>query len=648
MTRRNRLVRAAGAACVLLLLVSVLSAWPAPTVLSQDPTGQTGNRSARQMADIASLDLGADIDIPLVPATRHAKMDSALARVSELADASDGGIASLSAQSLLVSDGRIQVEVLVGSDDARRVTEAIEAWGGAVTGTAAKDTILQCWVAAGILKSLADRQDVFYVRVPERARPLGWPSSLDPLAGDGMTEGVQAMNADVWHDAGYTGQGIRVAVVDGGFGGYGDLLGTELPAAVEVRNYVDGESIADVGTGSIHGTACAEIIHDMAPGASLYLVKISTVTDLEEAITALIAADVDVISTSIGWLTVSPGDDTGVLADTVDRAHAAGITWVTAAGNYRERHWGGPFSDPDGNDVVNVDGDTEVLIFRYYLSAGISLEACMRWDDWTTVDQDYDLYLVRWDAVDEKWVIVDASENEQTGGAGQRPTEYVSGVTISSSDVYGLIITRYDASGPTRFDLYAPGMDLYAPTYPTSLCNLADAANAVTVGAVDWRLPTTLETYSSEGPTNGPGGSADGGLLKPDLCAFDKVTTASYGASGFAGTSASTPHVAGAAALVLDAYPEMLPEGVETFLDARAIDLGEPGADTCFGDGRVWLGDTPVSPTTEPTATATPTATSTASPTPTSTRQGTLAPPQPTPSATIPAPRLSFLPMIWR
>ena len=122
-----------------------------------------------------------------------------------------------------------------------------------------------------------------------------------------------------------------------------------------------------------------------------------------------------------------------------------------------------------------------------------------------------------------------------------------------------------------------------------SLGDLADVPAALTVGAVGVNTPFAAESYSSEGPTNGPGGAPTGGQLKPDIAAFAGVSTASYGPRGFSGTSAATPHVAGAAALVSNRYPTFDPAAIRFHLEEMAVDQGPACADTRYGFGRLLL-----------------------------------------------------------
>jgi hypothetical protein len=89
------------------------------------------------------------------------------------------------------------------------------------------------------------------------------------------------------------------------------------------------------------------------------------------------------------------------------------------------------------------------------------------------------------------------------------------------------------------------------------------------------------------------GGTAPG-LLKPDLTAYTIVTTTTGGSgytTGFAGTSASTPHVGGSLLLLLDANQSALPRQLSQALQETAVDLGAPGKDVLYGAGKVQVYD---------------------------------------------------------
>jgi len=70
------------------------------------------------------------------------------------------------------------------------------------------------------------------------------------------------------------------------------------------------------------------------------------------------------------------------------------------------------------------------------------------------------------------------------------------------------------------------------------------------------------------------------------------VNSVAYG-EPWPGTSASAPHVSGAAALILQAFPDYSPDQVIEFLESRAVDLGDDGSDNIYGYGRLWLGEPP-------------------------------------------------------
>ena len=592
---------------VLGLAASAESAGAVPASALPTPAGQPGPLP------------GTPLTVPPRP-EGHPRLDGAMGRLSAAAQLSATAVQSVGRdEALRLEGGRVHAQITIDPARVDGVIAAVSAAGGEITGAARGGALLQAWLPPGALATLAAVEGVGQIRRPAT---IQWYAPL--AAGAATTEALAAMNADAWHAEGYTGQGVRIGIIDGGFLGYDALLGTDLPAVVTVTTFVDGEGLADVDGTTPHGTACAEIIHDVAPGAALYLVKIATNVDLAEAVAWLRDTHaVDVISTSLGWFNLTPGDGTGELAALVESARAAGILWVTAAGNARLQHWGGAFADADTDTFHDFAGQNWNQFGAgdrtyFALPAGKTIMAYLRWDDWDTPTEDLDLHLLRWDGAG--WDTVASSTDPQDGTFGQRPTETIVAATSGGETFYALAIERVEGTRAVNIELFAHAdWRLDRVVYPRSVCNLADVAGALTVAAGGATSPYAQEPYSSEGPTNGPGGTAEGGLAKPDLAAYAGVSTILYGPGAFAGTSAAAPHVAGAAALVLGAHPEYSADQLRFALESLALDLGDFGRDAQYGHGRLFLGDpldepATLTPTIGPTLTPSPTATPTPGP----------------------------------
>ncbi|MCJ7795778.1 MAG: S8 family serine peptidase, partial [Thermoleophilia bacterium] len=105
--------------------------------------------------------------------------------------------------------------------------------------------------------------------------------------------------------------------------------------------------------------------------------------------------------------------------------------------------------------------------------------------------------------------------------------------------------------------------------------------DVIAVGAVD-RSGAHLE-LSNTGPEVdivAPGAS----ILAPDL-PYKGIPALDY--RTFAGTSFSTAHVAGVAALLLSFAPGLAPAEVQRLLEKGAVDVGPPGRDDQTGTGRI-------------------------------------------------------------
>ena len=109
------------------------------------------------------------------------------------------------------------------------------------------------------------------------------------------------------------------------------------------------------------------------------------------------------------------------------------------------------------------------------------------------------------------------------------------------------------------------------------------ARNVICVGATD--IYDNIAPFSSQGPVNLSNGSY---LIKPDVVAPGvKIKSCDLynGYSILSGTSMSTPHVAGAVALILQNNPDLTPIDVKRILKENAVDLGVDK--NISGDGRI-------------------------------------------------------------
>jgi subtilisin family serine protease len=423
-------------------------------------------------------------------------------------------------------------------------------------------SLLQASVPVPALREIASLPGVRLVRRPHEPLPAA------------LSEGVGRIGAGLWHAAGYRGGGRRVGILDVGFEGYGSLVGAELPRCLEARSFRSDGDIT--GGGEPHGTAVAETVADVAPGACLYLANFSTEVELALAVVWLASRGVEVVNFSIVFLnTAGPGDGTGVIADVIAGAAARGILWVGSAGNFADKHWLGRFGDPDGDDVHNFGSTDETQTIS--ATAGERIVVGLRWDDpWGASSNDYDLFLIDRTLT----TVLDASVGLQTGT--QDPVEVV-GIVAPYTGSYHVVVARYCAGSrcpaSVELDLMTSRHRLQYQVSERSLGIGPDSTDCLAVGATDVRTDV-LEPYSSRGPTTD-------GRAKPDLTGPAGTSNSIYGA--FRGTSASAPHVAGAAALALDAYPYAGWRDLRGFLESRAADMGAPGKDDLYGSGLLSL-----------------------------------------------------------
>jgi len=396
------------------------------------------------------------------------------------------------------------------------------------------------------------------VRLSYPHQPLAVTSQGVALTGGGDMQAI-----------GNNGAGIKVGVIDLGFASLASAQASgDLPSNLSIVDYTG------TGTGGIdHGTNVAQIVYDMAPGSQLYLAKISTDVQLYQAINDMVAAGVQVINHSVGWYGAAFYDGTGPICDSVNQAVAGNAQWVNAMGNDRFRHYMAVLTD------TNNDKRHEFATGQNYntviLYAGVPVDFVLNWDAYPTTSTDYNLYLFNGNP-DAGGVQVAKSNTRQIGSI---PYEHIS-YTPSVNGTYYIVVQKYRTNtANVRFALFAFGVDLGVMTQASSLTQPADCAGAIGVAATypDNDIP---EYYSSEGPTTD-------GRAKPEVAAPDRVQTSLT--SSFAGTSAASPHVAGAVALLRAQNPTFTTDQIKWLLTSTAKDVYTAGFDYRTGNGRMSL-----------------------------------------------------------
>ncbi|MEI6415981.1 MAG: hypothetical protein WCP34_17225, partial [Pseudomonadota bacterium] len=244
---------------------------PRPASSTPSSSGRTGsgrwNPAALRVADLPE------------PATRsfapkalfetHSRIDPALLALAEPGQFK--GFDGLHAMTQ-VHNRRVAVTLAARQPrDVETLAREVRRLGGEVS--ARFDNRLNSLVFARLpvdrITSLSNLSGLDYAAPQPLFRPPPLPpmrtSHYRPKGGPVISEGVETTGAKRLHEQGITGKGVKVGILDFGFYRYSELQKQGvLPAPAATQTFSDEPSR------EVHGTACAEIIHDMAPDAALY------------------------------------------------------------------------------------------------------------------------------------------------------------------------------------------------------------------------------------------------------------------------------------------------------------------------------------------------------------------------------------------
>ncbi len=453
------------------------------------------------------------------------------------------------------------------------------------------------------LETLAGRNDVSFIEPAHKAR-----QSYVDSEGDYTHQAIQAR-------ASYpaTGSGITVGILSDSIdNGSGALAAAIASGNIDATNTFVIHGQAGVGEGE--GLAMCEVVHDLAPKATIYFATgAAGAAQMASNILALAQAGCRIIVDDEFYDDESPFQD-GVIAQAVHTVSAMGVLCFSCTRNsgnldsYQSGTWEGDFVSGLTNSYGQYLQFSPGVIENEILGGGSSYEADLFWSDPLGAStNDYDLYML-----DSYGDIIYSSQNAQTGT--QNPYEHISDPAQYSAGYY-LVVTLF--RGTNRFVHLDFGRGFLDWATPGCIRghNACDAPNSFTVAATPaatayasgnptgpypnaFNSSDVVEYFSADGPRRmffNPDGtpitpgnfSSTGGkvLYKPDFTAADGVTTTPPGYAPFFGTSCATPHAAAIAALVLSYNPALTPAQLRNVLTNSCIDIMGKGWDRDSGSG---------------------------------------------------------------
>ena len=515
-------------------------------------------------------------DSQKISAHLRAKMENLKLRGITRQDARPTGTEILS--NLLVrvnEDENIQVYIYVDATGAE-ARALLEAYGVEIEIFAEKFGIVQAWIPYSRIEELAKVAFVGRITTPNYGIPR---------IGSETTEGDIILRADELRALGVDGSGIKIGVISDGVDNRAAAQATnDLPSTITIQTFA--------GSGD-EGTAMLEIIHDIAPGATLGFCGLPTRTSLEmiQCVNDLSGRfRADIIVDDFGFFS-EPYFEDGLVAHAVAEALSRGVVYASSAGNSAQKHYQGPFVGTTDlglgvteHNFGNASGQTSDPTMDIIVSPGQSA-IVLQWNDpFGGSANNYDLLVLN----ETETSLVGVSDNIQNGN--DNPLESIA-ITNPGPFSARLKVAVTKISGADRllkiFLIRSARIEEYAVA-KGSVFGHAAVPGVLATGAIGADDPgnNTIESFSSRGPVEifFPAREI---RQKPDITAIDGVSVTGAGGfpSPFFGTSAAAPHVAGVAALLKSETTTA--SEISDALKNSAVDLGSPGTDNIYGAGRI-------------------------------------------------------------
>ncbi|MCR2805802.1 S8 family peptidase [Paenibacillus soyae] len=347
------------------------------------------------------------------------------------------------------------------------------------------------------LAELANDPNIAYIEPNRLFRAV--ETGLHPAAEQAEQSqwGFQAIQPAPMWSAGFTGAGVKIAVIDTGIHPHRELT---IAGGVSTVDYT-GDFADDNG----HGTHVAGIIAarrngeamvGIAPDAELYAVKSmdasgnGTLQDLLEALEWSIEHGMDIINLSLG----SP-EDSPLIREMVDRAYAEGIVVIAAS----------------GNNQVDVPLSTYTVYYPAKYDSVIAVGAISRWNsrgDFSSVGAEVEAAAPGVDII-STYVNENGTDGYAQASGTSQAAPHVTGMVALLMQKYPSMTNAQLRRELRKFaiDLGTPGRDIEfgygaltfaAPSGSSSAYEPQSLSEAVLEGSEGGRFQERLEAWKSE------------------------------------------------------------------------------------------------------------------------------------------------------
>jgi len=532
----------------------------------------------------------------------------------------------LAAMAMRDKQGRYMVEIFVAKGASFSAVRAAVAATGA---TLDRDSDVP-WFHSGVMAAWTPIEMVTTLATTKGVRSLNLV--LKPVTNVGLvtSQGAQVLGTDQLNQMHLQGKGITIGALSNSYNTY-----TAYPASTDVstgdlpgRTDPDGKTpnvvlLREGPAGDDEGRGILQILHDLAPLAKLcFATAYSTPEAFANHILDLAnpkgPCRADIIDDDVYYSNEPVFSDEGVISTAVNKAVAQGVIYTSSAGNGNQGSYDATFNPIPPATALGLPGQTVNLsqVPAALIAGGVHnfgtadtpvISQSVTTDPEAGLADDFGI--LQWndpfhfDMMTANYVILifDAAGNYMAAQSGvgnaikhDEPIQTGQFPVHNAATNYQVVIAKATtAASPatqirwTSFEQALTRQNDFNADHAPSISGHAATDGAIAVAADYWGATAGTEYFSSQGPFTNYFDSMGNRLgtpevrQKPEIAAVDGVNTTFFPPGGasieengfpdFFGTSASAPHAAGVAALLLEkagGKGSITPAAMKTLLEA--------------------------------------------------------------------------------